>query len=66
MHSIRKTSRKILGFGKILKCAFDGHFTIPLGHRRGFMNGHEIGHMTETTSELLHLNFIHNTHIHTM
>lgn len=55
MHSIRKRVRKKSAettSAEILNCVFDGHFNIPSGHGRGFMNGREVkqltlvGHMT--------------------
>jgi len=33
---------QLLICGEILKCAFNGHFTIPWGHGRGFVNGSEV------------------------
>ncbi len=33
--------------GEILKWACDGHFSIPWGHGRGFVNGSEAGLHTE-------------------
>ncbi len=35
----KKTNKLPTIFGEILKCACDGHFTIPWGHGRGFVNG---------------------------
>ncbi len=49
----------------ILKCAFNGNFTIPWGHGRGFINGKPIGipagrsHDNDTMMYVVCLDYIH-------
>ncbi len=57
----------------ILKCAYDGHFAFPWGHRRGFMNGGDafqlmlIGHVTiDNMMNAVRPNYIHATHYRTI
>lgn len=40
-HKVCENSSYDASSVKILKCTSDEHFTIPLGHGRGFANGRE-------------------------
>ncbi len=51
--------------GNILKCPFNGHFTIPRGHRRGFVIGSKVKMMLVGHSMLkdIQITFILHTFI---
>ncbi len=53
---------------KILKCTSNGHFTIPWGHGRGFVNSeaphltlHGRSHDNDNTKNVAHPDYIHTT-----
>ncbi len=46
-------STQMTSFSKILKCAHDGHFTIPGGHERGFFNGSEVTQLTQLIGHMI-------------